>query len=136
MSSDDMQPSTSRDDVYIPDEEREEKPHLITQVELNDLVRDLYLPKQLAELLGSRLQEWKVLDKDTNVSIFRNRNKDLLPFFIVTDSGVCACSDVNGLMLKLGITYNAEEWCLFTAASKISLKAVLLHNGNKLPLYL
>ena len=36
-------------------------------------------------------------------------------------------------MLKLVITYNAEEWHLFIDASKISLKAVLLHNGNKLP---
>ncbi|KAJ4426013.1 hypothetical protein ANN_27640 [Periplaneta americana] len=98
-SSNDVQPSTPREDVYIPDEERKEKPHLITWVELNDLIRDdLYLTNQLAEILGSRLQELKVLDKDANVSVFRNINKDLLPFFMVTDSGVCTCSDVNGLI--------------------------------------
>ena len=33
-------------------------PHLILQSELNDLVRDLSLTKNQAEILGSRLQEW------------------------------------------------------------------------------
>jgi endonuclease III len=31
--------------------------HRITQEELNDLIRDLGLPKSKAELLGSRLQQ-------------------------------------------------------------------------------
>ena len=90
-----MESSISRDDVYIPDEQREENPHLIKQVELNDLARDLYLPKRLAEFLGSHLQEWKVLDKDANISVFRNTNKDLLSFSIVTDFEICACRDIN-----------------------------------------
>jgi hypothetical protein len=33
------------------------KPHLVAQSELNDLVRDLNLSKAQAELLGSRLKE-------------------------------------------------------------------------------
>ncbi|PSN38686.1 hypothetical protein C0J52_17279 [Blattella germanica] len=38
-------------------------PHLISQSELNDQVRDLNLSKVQAELLGSRLQEWHLLLK-------------------------------------------------------------------------
>ena len=42
-------------------------PHLLTQGELNDLVRDLNLPKKQAELLGSRLRGWNLLQKGTKV---------------------------------------------------------------------
>jgi len=31
------------------------------------------------------------------------------------------------------MTHNPEQWRLFSDASKTSLKAILLHNGNKLP---
>ena len=34
-------------------------PHRLTQNELNDLVRDLELPKVKAELLASRMKQWK-----------------------------------------------------------------------------
>ncbi|XP_076031864.1 uncharacterized protein LOC143019766 [Oratosquilla oratoria] len=44
------------------------RPHLITQGELHDLVRDLQLPKNKAELLGSRLQQWNLLAADVNIS--------------------------------------------------------------------
>ena len=42
------------DEAYLLNETHME-PHLITQVELSDLIRDLYLSKQQAEILGSRL---------------------------------------------------------------------------------
>ena len=29
--------------------------------------------------------------------------------------------------------HDSTEWCLFMDASKVSLQAMLLHNGNKLP---
>ena len=36
-------------------------PHMITQIELNDLICDLNLSKEKSEILGSRLQEWNLL---------------------------------------------------------------------------
>ncbi|KAJ4426861.1 hypothetical protein ANN_26660 [Periplaneta americana] len=126
-SSDDVQPSTSRHDVYIPDEEREEKPHLISRWNSLIGIHDLYLTKQLTELLGSRLQEWKVLDKDANVSVFRNINKDLLPFFIVTDSGVCTCSDVNGLIKK---TDSSAVAAVKSLSSEQILEDILFIDSN------
>jgi len=39
------------------------RPHILTQDELNDLVRDLELSKSKAELLGSRRKQWNLLEK-------------------------------------------------------------------------
>jgi len=39
-------------------------PHILTQDELNDLVRDLELSKSKAELLGSRLKQWNLFEKN------------------------------------------------------------------------
>ena len=72
-----------------------------------------YVPKQLVELLGTRLQKWKEIDKDTGVTMYRNRNSDFLQYFIIT------WIDVSGLMFRLSITHNAEEWHLFIDSSKI-----------------
>jgi hypothetical protein len=51
------------------------EPHRVTQNELNQLVRDMELPKGKAELLASRLQQWNLLDDNVNVSAFRSRQK-------------------------------------------------------------
>ena len=59
----------SSDDVdeYL---EYDVQPHLINQSELNDLIRDLNLTKDNAELLASCLLEWNVLEKGTKVTIY------------------------------------------------------------------
>lgn len=123
-------PSTSSDSDY--DFRSNVEPHLITQTELNDLVRDLNLSKQKSELLGSRLQEWNLLDKNTKISVFRNRHQKLSTFYSKQDL-LCVCTDVDGLALELGFQHKPSEWRLFIDSSKSSLKAVLLHNGNKKP---
>ena len=46
---------------------------------------------------------------------------------------MCFCTDITGLMTKIGVVYNPDEWRLFMDASKFSLKTVLLHNGNTFP---
>jgi len=43
------------------------------------------------------------------------------------------CYDVDGLMNALGIKHDLQEWRLFIDSSKLSLKAMLLHNGNQHP---
>ncbi len=116
--------------VYEPAELME--PQLYDQARLNDLVRDLRLSKDDAELLASRLQENNLLDNSARVSYFRRRNDKFLDYFKEED-GLCFCSDIHGLFNALGHNHEVEEWRLFIDASKYSLKAVLLHNWNKLP---
>ena len=108
------------------------EPHLINESELNDLVRDLDLPISEAELLGSRLKQWGLLEKGVNVSSFRTRQQSFAQFFSMTE-GLVFCNDVDGIMEKFGSSHKPEEWRLFIDSSKHSLKAVLLHNGNTLP---
>lgn len=116
----DFEPSTSSN------------PHLISQAELNDLIRDLALSKSQAELLGSRLQGWKLLSPGTRISVFRNRDKELTQFFKQSNS-LTFCSDIDGLLSAFGCHHNPSEWRLFIDSSVLSLKVVLLHNGNLYP---
>lgn len=106
------------------------EPQLFTQPELNDLVRDLDLPKESAELLGSRLKEKNLLAPGTSFSWFRKREKDFLQYFSQEEELVF-CNDITGLLSMFNVNYDVKEWRLFIDASKQSLKAVLLHNGNK-----
>lgn len=39
--------------------------HIITQAELGDVIRGLYLSKNEVHFPGSRLQEWNLLEKHT-----------------------------------------------------------------------
>jgi len=57
-NSEEQQPSASRDADYLPSTKSN---HKITEGELNDLISDLELPKNKAELLASRLQQWNLL---------------------------------------------------------------------------
>lgn len=108
-----------------------EYPLLFNQLELNDLVRDLDLPKQSAELLASRLQEKRLFHPGTSVTFYRKREEMLLKYFI-SENGLVYCNDIPSLLLELGLPeYNPEEWRLFIDGSKRSLKCVLLHNGNQ-----
>ena len=107
-------------------------PHILNQSELNDLVRDLSLSKYQAQLLGSRLQQWNLLEEGTKISLLKTRHSSLLPYFKM-EGDLCYCSDINGLLLAEGVEHDPTEWRLFTDSSKLSLKAVLLHNGNTYP---
>jgi len=110
------------------------QPQLIHQPELNDLIRELSLPKNKSEYLASWLQERNLLMPSTKVTVYRKRNAELTKFFQFNNSKtLCYCSDINGLMLELGIKHRPEEWRLFIDSAKASLKAVLLHNGNEKP---
>jgi len=106
--------------------------HRITQEELNDLFRDLNLPKSKAELLGSRLQQWNRMKENVRISMYRKRHEDLVQFFKM-ERGLVNCTDIEGLMHTLSINHNPLDWRLFIDSSNLSLKAVLLHSGNTLP---
>ena len=108
------------------------EPHWITQEDLNDLARDLYLSKQQSELLASRLKQWNLVQEDVRITSFRNRNKDLASFFDM-ENKLCYCTNIPGLFTSLGLPHNPFDWRLFIDSSKRSLKGVLLHNGNKYP---
>jgi hypothetical protein len=108
------------------------QPHILTQDELNDLVHDLELSKRRAELLGSRLKQWNLLEKNVQISSFRSRHQQLVPFFR-KKGDLVFCNDADGLMNALGIKRDTQEWRLFIDSSKLSLKAVLLRNGNQHP---
>ena len=49
------------------------------------------------------------------------------------ERGLVICTGNDGLMQTLNINHIPLDWRLFIDSSKLSLKAVLLHNGNTLP---
>ena len=53
----------------------ENEPHWITQEDLNDLARDLYLSKEQSEFMASRLKQWNLVQEDVTITSLRNRNK-------------------------------------------------------------
>jgi len=58
-NSEEEQPSASRDADYLPSTDSSN--HKITEGKLSDLISDLELPKNKAELLAARLQQWNLL---------------------------------------------------------------------------
>lgn len=119
------------DPTYSTDSTSRE-PHLVTQGELNDLVRDLNLSKKQAELLGSRMKGWNLLHNDTKICFFRNRQEEFQDFYS-DENSLVYCNNICAVMDALHHEHNPTEWRLFIDSSKTSLKAVLLHNGNKFP---
>ena len=77
--------------------------------------------------MGSRLQQWNLLESDVKISLLRDRENDLVQFFFM-ESDLNYCNDIDGLMVALSITHDPDGWRLFIDSSKASLKAVLLHN--------
>lgn len=107
-------------------------PQLFSQAELNDLVRDLNLSKESAEVLGSTLKSKNLLATGTTFSWYRHREEEFTSFYSTEDLLVY-CNDVNELMKAFGVEHVPQDWRLFIDSSKKSLKAVLLHNGNVFP---
>ena len=123
-SNDDMEES------FIPRTTSER--HYPNQNELDDLIRDLRLTKSGAELLTSRLMEWNLLGDDCRACVYRKRHEEFQIYYHATGD-LCFCKNVNGLLAAVGITHVPAEWRLFIDSSTRSLKAVLLHNGNRYP---
>jgi hypothetical protein len=120
------------DEVRIEHENKSVEPHLLDQGDFNDLVRDLKLSKYSSELLGSRLREWNLLQKNTKITDQRKRSHEFQSYFTNINS-ITFCCNVTGLMQDLFGEYDSTEWRLFIDGSVKSLIAVLLHNGNEKP---
>ncbi|CAG9790224.1 unnamed protein product [Diatraea saccharalis] len=116
------QPPSNLDDILCESEESDtsasqdesspyfpvdEGPQLFSQGELNDLVRDLGLSKDAAELLGSRLKNKKLLSPGTSFSWYRHREKNFTQFFS-KESNLIYCDDVYGLMRSFKIEYHSS----------------------------
>ncbi|KDR21881.1 hypothetical protein L798_00381 [Zootermopsis nevadensis] len=70
--SDDAIPrsSASQDKEFVP-EMLPSTSHRVIQSKLNDLAREIELPKYKAELLGSRIKQWNVLEENVKISCYR-----------------------------------------------------------------
>jgi len=66
------------------------------------------------------------------VCLYHGRHEEFKDFFSLED-GVMLCNDVCSVMEVLGHEYNPDQWRLFIDSSEVSLKVVLLHNGNRFP---
>lgn len=108
------------------------EPYFPNQQDLNDLIRDLNLSKQQAEVLTSRLKGWNLLQKDVRICSYRSRHSVFKDCFS-EENGIVFCKDICLVMETLGHQHRPDEWRLFIDSSKVSLKAVLLHIGNELP---
>ena len=107
------------------------EPNHFNQDDLSDLIRNLNLSKESAKLFASHLKERNFLQAKANVTFYRNRDAEFLPYFKQYEE-ILVCNDVELLLMELDIYhYDANSWRLFTDSSKRSLKCVLLHNTNK-----
>ena len=73
-----------------------------------------------------------MVEKDVIVSYYWKRDKDLSLAFTI-ETPPCYCHDMEELFQTLGVVHIVKEWRGFIDSSKRSLKAVLLHIGNKIP---
>ena len=80
-SSDEVKVISESEHESSSDFEEDERPKFFSQEEMNDSVRDLNLPEDAAELLGSRLKRKNVLLPGVSFSWFRYREKEFVPYF-------------------------------------------------------
>ena len=61
---------------------------------------------------------------------YRGRHEEFKNI-ISQEDGAVFCNDICSVMEVLGYEFNPDQWRLFIDSSKVSLKLVLLHNGNR-----
>jgi hypothetical protein len=77
-------------------------PQLFTQSALNDVIRDLGLPKEKAELLGSRLKKKNLLAAGTSMHWYRKRENEFKSYFS-QEGDLAYCCNIAGFMQKFGV---------------------------------
>ena len=102
--------------------QHESAPLLINQERFNDLVHDLYIFKEKAKVLGSRLKQWNLLESGTIISFFCSESKNLLVIMQVQKIYAIAkiyCRWVDGRTGNLFI-----GGCLSTPAKQALIRVV------------
>ena len=90
------------------------------------------MSKKQTEILGSRLRGWNLLQKDTKVCFFHN-HQEVFQDFYSEENDLMYCKKICAVIDVLDHEQKTTLWRLFIESSKTSLKAAILHNGNKLP---
>jgi hypothetical protein len=90
------------------------------------------LSKKQAELLGSRLKGWNLLQNATKVCFFRNHQDEFQDLYS-EENDLVICNNICTVMDVLGHEHKTSDWRLFIDYSKTSLGVVLLPNGNNFP---
>ena len=104
--------SSASDSVRSVFESSSSVPEQFKQEEVSDLVRDLNLSKEAAEILASRLKDKNCLRTGASITLYRTREKELFPYFSEQDELVY-CKDIEGLLLKMRVPqYRAPEWLI------------------------
>lgn len=78
------------------------------------------------------MHNWNLLSSDKKVACFRSYD-DKIKFFFSKADDLDSCNNVPDVMNVSNFGYDSSQWRLFIGTPKCSFKAVLLHNGNKLP---
>ncbi|CAH0555758.1 unnamed protein product [Brassicogethes aeneus] len=126
-------PTNVADVEWEPDFE-DDGPQPLTQSEMDYIVARMGASQRNSEWLTSFLKSRKLTQQGVNATSYRKRQADFQTFYTVNDENTFAyCHDIPGLINKLGMEYNANDWRLFIDGSVSSLKAVLLHITNKKP---
>ena len=88
------------DDAYKWEED--DQPVILTQAELNDLIGDLNLSKESAQLLGSRLKEKYLLAPGATFYWYQDHERKLRQFFMFPDkSSLDYCNNTVGLIKSM-----------------------------------
>jgi hypothetical protein len=69
----------------FPSENTVKRSHLLNKEELDDLIRELQLPKSKTEFLPSCLKEWGFLLPSCKIYKYRIRHEEFSPFFQIEE---------------------------------------------------
>lgn len=90
---------------------------LISQSRLNNICRKLDLSQRKSRLLAQSLKEDGLLEEGVTIRT-QSRQEEFQPYFTkATDVDLSYCSNIRGLMEKLKIDYDVEDWRLFIDGS-------------------
>lgn len=107
---------------------------IFDQKDMDYMVAKANMSQRMAEWITSFMKKKNATSKHVNGTAYRRRQKKFLQFFSTNGSKTTAyCKDIKGLFAFMNMEYNIKDWRLFIDGSTSSLKAVLLHNTNKMP---